>query len=88
MFTEKVAPHLNNLSISIRMPEVIAVNLAWIASLYNHLQNAKSNVRYVELNTYDLDKADTLETSIRLIEEVIQSLNKVVSNPKKYTLTI
>lgn len=88
MFTENVAPHLKILSISNRMPEVITVNLAWIASLYNHLQIAKNNVRQVELNTYDLDKADTLEISIRQIEEVIHSLNKVVSNPKKYTLTI
>ena len=70
------------------MPEVITVNLAWIVSLYNHLQNAKSNIHSVELNTYELGKADVLQTSIRQIEEVLHSLNKVVSNPKKYTLTI
>lgn len=70
------------------MPEVIAVNLSWIASLYDHLRIARSNVSNVELNTYDLDKADTLQTSIRQIDEVMKSLNKVVSNPKKYTLNI
>lgn len=70
------------------MPEVIAVNLSWIVSLYNHLRIARSNVNNVELNTYDLDKADTLQTSIRQIDEVMKSLNKVVSNPKKYTLNI
>jgi len=70
------------------MPEVIAVNLAWISSLYEHLRIAKSNIQDVELNTYDLSKADVLQISITQIEEVMRSLNKVVSNPKKYTLTI
>lgn len=70
------------------MPEVIAVNLAWINSLYQHLRIAMINVSNVEHNTYDLDKADALQISIRQIEEVIQSLNKVVSNPKKYTVNI
>jgi len=42
----------------------------------------------VELNTYDLGKADALQTSMRQIDEVLKSMNKVVSNPKKYTLTI
>lgn len=68
------------------MPEVIAVNLAWITSMYNHLRVAKSNVWNVELTTYDLGKADALQTSMRQIDEVLQSLNKVVSNPEKYML--
>jgi hypothetical protein len=70
------------------MPEVIAVNLSWIASLYDHLRVARSNILNVELNTYDLGKADALQTSMRQIDEVLKSMNKVVSNPKKYTLTI
>ena len=70
------------------MPEVITINLAWLSSLHEHLRLAKRNVYNVELNTYDLDKAEVLQTSIRQIEEVMKSLNKVVSNPEKYTLSI
>lgn len=70
------------------MTEIIAVNLSWIISLQNHLSVAYSNVRNVELNTYDLDKADTLQVSMRQLHEVIQSLNKVVTNPKKYMLKV
>lgn len=70
------------------MPEVIAVNLSWIKSIYNHLKVAKCNVNNVELNTYELGKADALQTSMRQIEEVMISIRKVISNPEKYTLTI
>lgn len=49
---------------------------------------AKCNVNNVELNTYELGKADALQTSMRQIEEVMISIRKVISNPEKYTLTI
>lgn len=68
------------------MPEVIVVNLAWITSMYNHLRVAKSNVWNVEINTYDLGKADALQASMRQIDDVMQSLNKVIINPEKYML--
>jgi hypothetical protein len=70
------------------MPEVIAVDLTWIASLHYNLQMARRNVCNAELGTYDLGKSDMLLASMRQLDLVIQSLNKVVSNPKKYTLTI
>jgi hypothetical protein len=87
MFIEKLAPHLI-MFISSRMPEVIVVSLAWIRSIHELLGVAKTNVWNVERNTYDLDKADTLQQSIVQIEEVRQSLNKVLSNPLKYTHTV
>lgn len=70
------------------MYEKVIVDLSWIKSLYNALQNAKTNVWNVEINTYDLGKADTLQMSIQQIDIILQSLNKVVSNPKKYMLKV
>ena len=70
------------------MYEKVIVDLSWIKSLYNALQNAKTNVWNVEINTYDLGKADTLQMSIQQIDIILQSLNKVVSNPKKYMLNV
>jgi len=70
------------------MFEKVVVDLSWIKSIYNALHIAKTNVWNVELNTYDLDKADTLQMSIQQIDLILQSLNKVVSNPKKYMINI
>jgi len=70
------------------MYEKVVVDLSWIKSIYNALQIAKTNVWNVELNTYDLGKADTLQMSIQQIDIILQSLNKVVSNSKKYMLNV
>jgi hypothetical protein len=56
--------------------------------MYELLGVAKTNVWNVELNTFELGKADTLQHSMRQIEEVRQSLNKVLSNPLKYSHTL
>ena len=70
------------------MPEIVAVDLTWIVALKNVLANVYSNVREVEINTYEPNKADTLLYSMRGIENVIASLNKIVSNPKKYIVQL
>ena len=73
---------------SIRMTEIVAVDLTWVVAVKNILTTVYSNVREVEINTYEVNKAERLLFSMQGIENVISSLNRVISVSKKYTIKI
>lgn len=52
------------------------------------LSDVYSEIRVLELNTYDFGKAEALQSSMKELACVIKSLNVVVSNPEKYILKI
>ena len=70
------------------MTEIVAVDLTWVVAVKNILTTVYSNVREVEINTYEVNKAERLLFSMQGIENVISSLNRVISVSKKYTIKI
>jgi hypothetical protein len=70
------------------MTEIVAVDLTWVVAVKNILTTVYSNVREVEINTYEVNKAERLLFSMQGIENVISSLNRVISISKKYTIKI
>jgi len=70
------------------MSEKVLVDLSWIANMKIILSDVYSEIRVLELNTYDFGKAEALQSSMKELACVIKSLNVVVSNPEKYILKI
>jgi len=66
------------------MGAVVHVSLSWIEDIRKRLLQIVHDVHGVEIMTTNLQASDILLNNINSINQILNSLNKVVTQPERY----
>jgi hypothetical protein len=66
------------------MSATVHVSLSWIEDIRKRLSQIVHDIHGVEMMTTNLQASDILLNNINSINQILNSLNKVVTQPERY----